>query len=359
MKLDSFRVKTYRGIRNLELNDFTDLNIFVGKNNSGKTSLMEAMVLSGICGNVEQFLATLISRYPKLNIDRIGTMFDVNDARRQIILEHSLCDERIGEHLQIHTDVIGTETTEHIQREENVRELRKLVLRIEYGAHSRNAQADQKEIFRIEFLQDGRSMSIRAGRKKNSDTIARVPCQYIAFSRFEEMRYLLRTLDEILEQGKRNELIEVLRIFDDKITNFEIIGDDRDIKIMRAGDVQPLSIYDYGNGMYKAFYIASAALLCEKGILLVDEIEAGIHREALERFVQYLRLLCREKQIQLFITTHSLETVDLFLHASEQADKIDELTVYNIRNTKEVTKARRYSGEKLKGLRTEIGMDVR
>lgn len=79
---------------------------------------MEAMVLSEICGNVEQLLATLISRYPKLNIDRIGTMFDVNDARRQIVLEHSLCDERIGEHLQIHTDVIGTETTEHIQREE-------------------------------------------------------------------------------------------------------------------------------------------------------------------------------------------------------------------------------------------------
>lgn len=28
-----------------------------------------------------------------------------------------MCDERIGEHLQIHTDVIGTETTKHIQRE--------------------------------------------------------------------------------------------------------------------------------------------------------------------------------------------------------------------------------------------------
>lgn len=77
------------------MNDFTDLNIFVGKNNSGKIFFMEAMVLSEICGNVEQLLATLISRYPKLNIDRIGTMFDVNDARRQIVLEHSLCDERI------------------------------------------------------------------------------------------------------------------------------------------------------------------------------------------------------------------------------------------------------------------------
>lgn len=46
---------------------------------------------------------------------------------------------------------------------------------------------------------------------------------------------------------------------------------------------EPLTLYDYGNGMYKAFYIAVAALLAKDGILLVDEVETGIHNKALDK----------------------------------------------------------------------------
>lgn len=38
--------------------------------------------------------------------------------------------------------------------------------------------------------------------------------------------------------------------------------------------------------MYKAFYIAVAALLAKDGILLVDEVETGIHNKALEHFIR-------------------------------------------------------------------------
>lgn len=50
-------------------------------------------------------------------------------------------------------------------------------------------------------------------------------------------------------------------------------------------------------------------------------------------------------------------TVTEFEFEKDGGEDVNELTVYNICNTKEQTKARRYSGEKLKSLRTEIGLE--
>lgn len=359
MKLDSFYVETYRGLKEVQLEKFTDINVFVGKNNSGKTSLLEAMVLSGLFDNAQQMITTLVSRYQKVSIDRVSTMFDINDEQKKIGLKHCLYDENTKEHVQIETDIVSAEKTESTQQEDGIKELRRLVLRLEYNTCCSETKKKQKAVFRIDFWQEGSALTIRSGRRKSSDMLTSIPCQFVAFSRFDGTDYLLKALDEILEQGKRADLVEALQIFDESIQNFEIIGEERDIKIIRDGDISPLSVYDYGNGMYKAFYIASAALLSENGILLIDEIEAGIHREALEKFVRYLGQLCQKKKIQMFVTTHSLETLDLLLQSGQQADRVNDLTVYNIQNTKEKTKVRRYSGQKLKDLRTEIGLDVR
>ena len=155
----------------------------------------------------------------------------------------------------------------------------------------------------------------------------------------------------------RRELLEILKIFDDRIVNFEIVGKDRTIKLFRENQNIPLTLFDYGNGMYKAFFIATSALLAQDGILLVDEIEAGIHNKALKDFIGKLLQVCIKKNVQVFMTTYSLEAIDIVL--SDCQYRLDDLAVYHIRNKEKKTLARRYSGKKLLNLRNEIGFDVR
>lgn len=359
MRLDSFYVESYRGIKDINLEGFTNTNIFVGKNNSGKTSLLEAMILSGLFDDAQLLVRTLISRYQEVSIDQIESMFDVREHKKRIHLEHTVVNDQTDERTEIITNIVSGEMENLVQNNLRTSEVRRLMLRFEYEAQKNLLQNKKQAVYRIDFTKENSIVSINTRRLKKSDAIEKIPCQFISFSRFDGTNFLMTALDEILEQEKRDELIEVLRIFDSRVRGFEVVGEERKIKIFRDGEETPLSLYDYGNGMYKAFYIASAALLSENGILLIDEIEAGIHHEALGRFVGYLQQVCKKKNIQMFITTHSLETLDLFLQYHVEGSRLDKLTVFNIRNTEEQTLARKYSGERLLDLRNDMGLDIR
>ena len=43
--IDSFNIYEFRGIKNLKLNSLNHVNIIAGDNNSGKTSILEAIAL--------------------------------------------------------------------------------------------------------------------------------------------------------------------------------------------------------------------------------------------------------------------------------------------------------------------------
>ncbi|WP_270387570.1 AAA family ATPase, partial [Megamonas funiformis] len=147
--------------------------------------------------------------------------------------------------------------------------------------------------------------------------------------------------------------------FDNSIKNFEVIGKNRIIKLFSTKFDKPLSLYDYGNGMYKAFFIITATLLSKNGILLIDEIEAGIHTKALTRFMTKLLSVCKINNVQLFMTTHSLEAIDTILYDCQYDNCIDDIAIYHIKNTEKKTDVKRYNGEKMKRLRDNIGFDVR
>lgn len=91
--------------------------------------------------------------------------------------------------------------------------------------------------------------------------------------------------------------------------------------------------------------------------MLVNEIEAGIHSKALKNFIGKLLNVCTSNNVQIFLTTHSLETIDIIL--DDCPDRLNDISIYHIRNQRNQTLTKNYNGEKLLTLRNEIGFDVR
>ena len=64
-----------RGLKQIELEDFSEINIFVSSNNVGKTSVLVTMGLSGLFDDAQLLIQTLILRYQQISIDLMKDMF--------------------------------------------------------------------------------------------------------------------------------------------------------------------------------------------------------------------------------------------------------------------------------------------
>lgn len=69
--------------------------------------------------------------------------------------------------------------------------------------------------------------------------------------------------------------------------------------------------FNMGAGENALFEIFSTIYSCSNGALIViDEIELGLHVEAQKRFIKKLKEICLERQLQIICTTHSSEIFD-------------------------------------------------
>lgn len=344
-----FFIGNYRGLEGLALKDLNKINIFVGPNNCGKTSVLEAIILSGLFDDVDLLVDTLISRYHGFSPEYFESLFSV--GREPIICLKSRMD---GTDKMLHTHLMY-EKEQIINKNETASRSVIFELQFLYAYDGVNKDKQDKFVVRFEEGEDGYKVGI--GKSPNNIIDMHIPCKFISFSRFDSSMRLIHDVDKILDLNLRQELIDILKIFDEKISNFEIVGKDRVIKLFKENQKTPLTLYDYGNGMYKAFFIATSALLAKDGILLVDEIEAGIHSKALRNFIEKLLNVCSINNVQVFLTTHSLESIDIILDDCQ--NRLHDVSIYHIRNNGKQSTAKKYSGDKLLTLRNEIGFDVR
>ena len=79
-------------------------------------------------------------------------------------------------------------------------------------------------------------------------------------------------------------------------------------------------LYTLGDGVRRVLTIALGLIEAQNGVLLIDEIETAIHKDALVAVFQWLVRAAAYYNVQLFATTHSLEAVDAVLMAELPRD---------------------------------------
>jgi hypothetical protein len=117
-------------------------------------------------------------------------------------------------------------------------------------------------------------------------------------------------------EGRMAEVVDLLRELEPNIVEAAVFATQREptlyLRDSRSGFL-PLS--SFGDGMRRAIALALAVPRARGGLLLVDEIETGLHYSMLGKMYAWLVDACVQNQVQLFVTTHSLEAVDALLAA--------------------------------------------
>jgi AAA15 family ATPase/GTPase len=120
---------------------------------------------------------------------------------------------------------------------------------------------------------------------------------------------LTRIFDEISLTDKENVVIDALKIIEPKIlriaTQKSETGTKNSFKILLAGYEQPIPIGSMGDGIWRLLTIALAMVSTQNGILLIDEIDSGLHFSTLLKMWELVFKTAEKLNIQVFATTHS------------------------------------------------------
>ena len=309
--IETFSLKNFRCFEDNSISPLSRINLITGKNNSGKTAFLEGLFLHVGGTNPELPLNINVFRgVAKLvpNAQEIwGWLFTNKDFKRAIRLS-SYDDAGEKRELVIsletlHSSVLAQggdpphpekESSEFISTAANKQQL-VLEFHNPDGSQSRvGAQLSNKQII---FARDKKGL------------IPFPPSIFMA-TRIRNYAEDAERYSRLEEAGIEQEVIETLQQIEPKLKRFvvSVVGG---IPSLRAdlGQKKLIPLSYMGEGMNRLLSLALAIPICQNGLLLIDEIENGIHHSALPRVCRSVRELANKFNVQILASTHSWECI--------------------------------------------------
>jgi predicted ATPase len=128
------------------------------------------------------------------------------------------------------------------------------------------------------------------------------------FSQFIPSSYLQDTMTDklakIIKNKREGEILEVLRIVEPRLRDIQLVGQE----IMAdVGLSQRLPINVLGDGIRKILCIILAVYNCANGVLIIDEIDNGLHYSVMKNMWRAVIASAKVYNVQLFVSTHNLD----------------------------------------------------
>jgi len=121
---------------------------------------------------------------------------------------------------------------------------------------------------------------------------------------------------EIIEYELEDRLDSYLKDFDSSIEKFRIINSQPYCK--KNGKFYNLN--EFGDGLSKFIYFIMLLLSQKNSIILIDEIENGIHYTNLDKLWEIILTISKEQNLQVFATTHSKECIESYARVAKKLE---------------------------------------
>lgn len=311
--IPSFEIKNFRLFKHLVIDKLARVNLITGKNNVGKTCLLESLII------YTSKVSTKMIKSKFFDLQKISSelsisiqiLFHYEKVNKEIILGP---DSNEKENLSIkyiyyydEWDENKTTFTRHIINHKNTVVLKKDPgLKIHF--HRKNAIIPLD--VNINKLIDSETFLIE-------EPI--IPWIAISSSGIDD-KIGLDLWDKIALNPLKEEVYKGLHLISPQIEGIDSVG--RTDKVNERHFVVKLSDFDYpipieivGEGVRRLLGIFLAIVNCKEGIVVIDEIENGIHYSIQPKLWKLILELAERLDVQVFATTHSWDSVEGFQEA--------------------------------------------
>lgn len=319
--LKNLHIKNFRCFENFHLKDLKRINIFVGDNNSGKSSVLEAVGM--LYPKLDDHFKILDARgtglsfnylkaYKKifsfaLAILNFVSFFFKKNTKNSIEIFSEFYEAKKNVNLQISLSSKIEKFNEENEKLEppNPKEINVDPESIVFDYKFNNSKTTQRLGFSSLGTYDS---TLQDFNLYNIIFLAdQTPTQKEIIDKWSKLKESanLKESNEIDER-----YLKILQNFEKDLKKIELIGSS-----VFAFHKDEFTVYleDMGNGFKKFFDILLTIDLANKNhapsILCIDEIDNGLYYDKQEIFWEQIIKLCEENNIQLFATTHSYDCV--------------------------------------------------
>ncbi|RPD47906.1 hypothetical protein DNI29_10750 [Hymenobacter sediminis] len=339
--INSLEVKNYRSLKNLLVPSFGRVNLITGKNNSGKSTLLEAISILSSKGDIQWIYGLLTERGENYNSARkdstvdnyirsLSSLFynrDIDYSKDGLIWISELEPGLFG--LQgVSSNTVSMRfvryANEFIQADNLVDErvaLRsKRVIIEEPDLYVGNA-GEFGIGFEIKVGQDTRLLTLDDERLFERLRFGARTQMYSSNFQYIRTRNIDKEVngklwDNVALTEKEAFVIDALRVIEPKLERIAFIGSDEYggrttvVKIKDSSKVLPLR--SMGDGINRVLTIILALVNSDNGYLFIDEFENGLHYSVQEKIWGIIFEVARKLKIQVFATTHSEDCIKAF-----------------------------------------------
>jgi ABC-type lipoprotein export system ATPase subunit len=333
--IEQIEINGFRAFSNFRAERFGKVNLITGKNNSGKSSLLEAIRILATGGsfqtirNILQYreeirenledksyltaFCGLFNEFPDLSL--IQKNFSIS-AKSNLSPSISKINVGVNWFIRKRDEDTPGYTYESVSMD-LFSDTADVIPALEIESSGRKRIIPLNDIDRYN--------RISPAIMRVESEISLVPCIYVDPFSSRSTHQMGALWDAIALTDSEQEIVKALKLISEDIQAVSLIGgDDRNGRtrtvIAKSSRFKlPVALRTFGDGINRVFSVILSLCNSRNGILLIDEIENGLHYAVQADIWRTIFQLAKNLNVQVFATTHSWDCVRAFQEAASNS----------------------------------------
>ncbi|WRA81139.1 ATP/GTP-binding protein [Helicobacter pylori] len=357
--IQSVRIKNFKTFKDTQIDGFTKLNIITGGNNVGKSNLLEALYC--LVGKSMHPCANLTEIYDNIRKEPLTTesknlMFYGLDTEKEIQIVTTLDNNQT---LDLQIKFIASENQKVIESQIiPIAEQTQMPSQLNFTLKKNNEEIynDHLNITKAYNFPPIPNQSGYNRQFKNFD-----PNQLQKLLPFESatiipsdvvyrQAHMIQAVSKICSNNQlEEELNKHLNQFDNNIQSISFNTNNQlKLKVKNIKEKLPLSAF--GDGLKKYLHIVSAFMADNAKTIYIDEVENGLHFSRMKLLLRCVIDFINDNKdgnLQVFMTTHSQEFIEILDQVIREKDFAHQTKLFCLKQDDQYVIPRTYYGENL------------
>lgn len=293
---NKIEIERFRGIKYASIEGFKQINLFFGKNNCGKSSLLESLFLaSGLSNPLLPIHMNFMRGYNKSRLNDLKLDFYNLESSQPI---HIRVENKEKRDLKIR---LFEQNQSNVSLNADNTNILSNVEEGKYGLKF-NFKIDEKSFDSQLRFDSANSTDVK--RIVSKQYVESLRCTYL--SPKYDFNASIQGLKNILQNKDEHFIIDGLKLIEPRVKDF--IFTDKEM-LVDVGLARRIPVNMMGDGARKIVSLLTAVYDCKDGALLVDEISNGFHYSVMCNLWNVLINAAIRNNTQLFVTTHDVDSI--------------------------------------------------